>query len=241
MRVRSLKFIALMLLVSGALAWAIAPAGATPGATLGVTHISPHLTAGFPCGLGNKAPLFAFTKFVGGGAAVLPCSGDIYQSTPAPQNTAALVGFGTAKTGPYAGKRVYIEGSGKLQAAYKYEEPCTNVGGKKPISGEAYGTITLTLTNARALIGNQVVNGPIKTVVKFWWSRVGVTAIVGLRSFTADLGNNGTQDINEPGAIGLAVALFTESANQALAGCTPGPIPGPGAIRITSLTLGVSI
>ena len=242
MRMRPPKFVVVALMLSGILLAAIAPAGAKPGATVALTHISPHLTKGFPCGLGNKSVLYSFTKFVNNQVPAFgSCTGDIYQTTPAPNNTAAFLGIGQATSGPYAGKKVYIQGTGKLQAAYKYEEPCQNVGGKKPLGGEAYGTITLTLSSARTIVNNtQVVNGPVKTIVTFWWSRVGVIAIVGLRSFKADIGNNLSYDVNEPKAVGLAVALFTETANQVLAGCAPGPVPPPGQIRITSATLGVS-
>lgn len=237
MRVRQPMFVVLILAVGLILTAAITPAGAAPGASGAVAHLSPELNGGFPCGLGTKPTLDAFQKFVSNTAASYACSGDLYQNTPAPNNTAAFTGVGTATSGPYVGKRIVTIGSGKIQSAYTYQEPCQN---GKPLGGQAAGTITLTLKGAKNIIGTSVVTADVKTVVKFWWSRVGTIAIVGLRTYTADIGNNGSVDVNAPTAEGIAVALFTDSASQALAGCTAGPKPGPGAIRITSATLGVT-
>ncbi|MCA1838921.1 MAG: hypothetical protein ABR507_01120 [Actinomycetota bacterium] len=205
---------------------------------------SGNLTTGFPCqGGGNPDGGDAISYFAThaqnaqDGTPKYGCDGDIYGhllSASGPGNTANFSGSGVDSG---SGRAFSVHGTGSISGSYTYSEPCQVVGpaGKQSGTGEAQGTLTISLTTGGGVVNNIpfVASGvsPIKIAVHFWWSRVGVTAVVGIRGANVTAGS---QTANDPDATGLAGALFvpTESPN-----CNDANHPAEGSINIFSGTL----
>lgn len=219
------------LLVSSAV-----PAGAlpTPGTSASVTAISPNLNGkpsdpslldGFPCEGGGDAALDAITEFAAGRNVSYLCSGTI--------NTSGVPVVGNLATFSGAGTWGSFTGTGTISGIYTYSEPCqTTPAGKESGTGEASGTLTLTLSGT-GVFGVQPITSAVISL-NFWWSRVGLSAVVGIKGATITTAK-GTA--NDPEATGLSAAVFipTKSPN-----CNAVGHPAPADINIFSgaLTIG---
>jgi hypothetical protein len=218
-----------MLALVAVLATGVMPAGAAPGAGAGLTVLSPLLDNGFPCQGGGGPVVHSFQKWIANQPGLDPsiCTGSIYTAGGGAQNSASFAGAGVAGQ-PYS-----IAGTGSISGAYLYSEPCqATPAGNEAGTGEAYGTLTLTLNTAIGNFGaTPITNGSVK--VNFWWSRVGLTAIVGIRGVELKA-NNGAITVNDANALGAAAAIFIPASAP---NCNQPGVPGPGAINILSGTL----
>jgi hypothetical protein len=239
---RKVTLLAAPLAIVAMLAFGVTPAGAVEGVGSSVTVISPNLSGGFPCP-GGGALLTAFQNYVNGQKGLAPsgCTGSIYSGA-----TAAFSGAGVdSSNNPYA-----FAGVGTIAGSYYYSEPCQNgvvvplPGDPQPLVGEAYGApgspsttggLHTTIPTATGFAGvNHTLINNGKIDVNFWWSRVGVTAIIGLRDLRASF-NNGSLTVNDATARGLAAAVFVPIYQP---NCTGGVHPTqPGDIEIVSGTL----
>lgn len=216
--------------LAGTLAAGMLPAGAAQEAGVGTggAVLSPNLTSNFPCGSAFLA-FDAIIKYVGNDTTGYGCSGTIYADALTAPNRAVFSGHGkTSALAPFS-----VTGVGSIAAAYTYAEPCQDVDGAGPapteaVTGEAIGTLTLSLNPAVTSGGV----GPTNVITNFWWSRVGLTAIVGLRGLTA----SGTLNATDANAAGLAAAIFIPTASP---NCLSPSVPDAGDIIIASGTLSV--
>lgn len=230
------KLIVIIVALAAMAALIAVPAGAAPGVGGGLTVVSPNLDNGFPCQGGGAGGLVSFQKFLANQAGLTPtpCTGTIY-----PGSTATFFGSGTTPTGgTYS-----FGGSGTIAGSYFYSEPCqTTQVGDTPVSGESYGApgapdlnggLTLTLPTAVGVVDQTPVTSAVVRVA-FWWSRVGVTAVVGIRNIRSTI-QPGNITINDANATGLAAAVFVPVNQPA---CTGGPFPThPGDVEIVSPSL----
>ncbi|MFN2640865.1 MAG: hypothetical protein ABR548_03075 [Actinomycetota bacterium] len=223
--------------------------GATPAGAAnigaGETITSPNLV--FPClGAGaNVDAMTTFSKWAQGQApsSLSGCSGSLFSGGGA-LNSAGFAGTNGSST---------VAGAGTVSGAYNYSEPCSDAA---PVvgttfsgeTGEAYGTLTLSLANAVGAYPTPV-TGPATVKVNFFWSRVGVVALVGLGSADITQGSHETKvgfTGTQPAAFddrfksGAAAAAFGVLPTRLLNGCGTGPAVAPNDIIITSGTLSAS-
>lgn len=244
---RASQRVLLVALALVALAAVAMPAGAAPGVGASVQGISPHLTSGFPCQATQvESPaLDALQQYAGAAADnnYNPCVGDINPGGAAGVgNLATFAGVGRTAAGePYA-----LQVRGTLTGNYTYSEPCQETpAGREAGTGEARGLqsenlgtptspipggLTISGTGAGVINGAPVTNASV--TVDFYWSRVGLTAIVGVRNVTLVV--NGVNKGSDPAARGLAAAAFIPAQSP---NCNAPSVPAAGAINIYSGTI----
>lgn len=233
-------FVAVALSMVAVLSLGQMPSNAAIGG-VAAAALSPHLTNGFPCqpsAPANILPAFdALARYAQNQSVTYTgCSGDIYSTAQGAINSGTTAGSGVnagdANT-PYS----VAGANGTFSATYTYAEPCQQVGSmQEALSGEANGTLTVSGTATGRYGSASVTSG--STSARFWWSRVGLTAVVGLRDITITLSTTaGTKVIHETTARGLAAAVFipTQSPN-----CANVAVPPANAIIIASPSLTVS-
>jgi len=215
------------------------PVGAAPGAGSGVQTVSPKLDGhngldGFPCAGGGGAAFDALSQFLGlAKPSPYTCTGTLYPNPPVLPDSASFFGSGVQSDGtPYALSGLL----GTINGAYTYSEPCQSTPtGDAALTGEAQGTLTSDIPNATGMIGATPVT-EAQVTVDFWWSRVLLNAVVGVRNITITY-NNGAGTLVDPAAEGLAVAVFVP-AKQPVCGSPYQPAPGDINILSGTITVG---
>ncbi|MDQ1403168.1 MAG: hypothetical protein QOG03_1484 [Actinomycetota bacterium] len=220
----------LFLMVGG-----IAPSGAAPGAggSQAATVFSPSLNSKFPCaGGGGGQPLDAIGKYPSGAAAGYSCAGTIY-STLGPGTGRNVTTFVGGASG--GGHTFSFAGQGALSGNYGYTEPCQTGpdGSNGATYGDAQGTLTITVTGTGLFDTTPITSATISS--GFWWSRVGLSAVIGLKGATV---TTSAGSVSDPGAQGISAAAFIPASG--LPDCSNANIPAAGSIVISSgaLTLG---
>lgn len=225
-----------------ALASGVLPAGADGTGTVsgGLSAIlSPNLSSGFPCGNSAVDAFDAFQRYFGNSTDPYPgCSGSIYTSGAANAATVSAGGLHGAGT---TIKEWGVSGIGNISAVYSYNEPCQpTASGPQALTGEAIGTLTVAGPALVGRYGDAVVSGA-SVSANFWWSRVGLTVIVGLRDVAADLSVTGVgaKHVHNPFAAGIATALFLpQVAPDCSAPTKPTPAPNEIVVVAGAIELG---
>lgn len=253
MKIRKLlvlvAILAAMVLIGG-----LAPVSAAPqpGGGVGATALSPQLTGiphvhtlppfnvfpyhdhagdGFPCAGGGGIALDAIGNWASSTAVSYGCLGFIYPGgVPGVSNEADFAGAGVNGGTPWS-----FAGRGTISGTYTYSEPCQVIlGNNEAATGEAAGTLTLTLTGV-GVVGFTPITAA-KVTVGFFWSRVGLTAIVGLQGAIIDATSPNLAPVTDSQATGLAAAVFVPNPPP---NCNVVSDPPAGAINIFSGTLSV--
>lgn len=194
--------------------------------------LSPRLSDGFPCGDSSLPALDALAKYAtGNSTGYSQCPNGLIWSSGGAVNVGNTTGQGVAADGSaYA-----VAGlAGTFDAKYSYSEPCqpANSGTQAAGTGEAIGTLW-TQGGASGRYGNYSVTSG-KVQAKFWWSRVGLTAIIGLKDVTITLQTTGpgtTRVIHDVKARGIAAAVFIPTDPP---DCAKQKVPGANGIIIAS-------
>lgn len=168
-----------------------------------------------------------------------PCYGNIYQPGGLNVNNATLnlEGVNLSNNTPYSVKG----SSGVFDAHYTYAEPCqiSPSGSKSSTTGEAIGWTKVTASAGGLPIGVYGL-APVTSAVfqaKFWWSRVGVTAVVRIADAYVELVAGGqTIVLRDTGAVGLATAIFIPAGG--LPDCNNPNHKDPNAVVIVSVAAG---
>ena len=217
------------------LAGGTGPAGAlNAGGGTGVTLLSPNLTSNFPCnGGGSGLPMDAISRYAAGNSNGYSCGGSLYTTIGnGVPNVAAFSGSGHDVAVP--GNTFSFTGAGSVSSSYTYTEPCQAVVPGSPGAewGDAHGTLVLSVRGSGLFNTTPIDSATIST--EFWWSRVGLTAVVALKGSTV---STPAGSLTDPDARGVAPAIFipTEAPN-----CTTANVPAAGSVIIASgsLTLG---
>lgn len=164
------------------------------GSALAQVTVSPDLPV-FPCGAAAVLPRDAITLYDTtqpnpdwDSDRYHPCYGDLYAAAEGAINEGISGGAGVwhGSNGPGPDDLPYAWTStfpGSVTANYTYSEPCQDPdgpGGLDPeaVTGEAIGWINITGPAAGA-IGTTTISS-VSFKVKFWWSRIGTDADIGL-------------------------------------------------------------
>lgn len=223
---------------SGPTAYPAFPAARGTGVTSTSVVVSPDLPA-FPCGptFSFPSPPVAFDA-IGLWAVTqpspdwdndryAPCFGDLYSAAEGATNAGVFAGAGINHKDtipplmPLDDAHIKFASTlpATVTASYTYSEPCYVLpgGSREALTGEAIGQIRVS----GPAIGTQGTNTLVTSasvINKFWWSRVGLVALIGLDDTIVDLNIGAAPDpfrIRTSAGLGAAVFMPLTAPNCA--------------------------